>query len=559
MLLPAIAAAELRISDLDRELERNILAYVALAGEPCDAEAWRIRRRFRNVEEEAREALQPFGYYQPEISSSLEFRDDCWRATLDVKPGEPVRLRDVDIRIDGEASADPAFAKLEPAGLVTGTRLRHTAYDNFKQALQVLAADRGYVEAEFTANRLDVWPDELAADVMLHLDSGPRYRLGTIRQEQDFLEPRLVDGYLDLETGAYFDGRDLAQAHRDLSDSAYFGRVELIPEFDAAADGAIPVRVLLESGTRIEYTVGVGASTDTGPRFRAGFRNNRLNRKGHRLITDLGASTVIQGIAAEYRKPLTDPRSDWMSYTTAAVQEDNDTFSSDSFRYGLRRTKRLNASWIRTLSFDVTHDSYVVGEERDSSTLLMPGIAFDHKVADRDVYPTRGRRFLVELQGASKALGSDTSFARIEANARLIRSLGENSRLIARAAAGTSVKRELDELPPFARFFAGGDESVRGFAYESLGPEDAEGNVIGGTSLLVASLEYERRVRGNYYGAVFVDAGNAFDEFDVDAAVGAGLGLKWRSPLGPIRVYVGVPLTGDDSNPRLHLRLGPDL
>ena len=109
------------------------------------------------------------------------------------------------------------------------------------------------------------------------------------------------------------------------------------------------------------------------------------------------------------------------------------------------------------------------------------------------------------------------------------------------------------------RFFAGGDESVRGFGYNTLGPKDELGNVIGGSNLLVASLEYERWLRGNFYGVVFADAGNAFDDLDVDPAAGAGLGLRWQSPVGPLRIYLAHPLNKSDRSVRLHIRLGADL
>ena len=109
------------------------------------------------------------------------------------------------------------------------------------------------------------------------------------------------------------------------------------------------------------------------------------------------------------------------------------------------------------------------------------------------------------------------------------------------------------------RFFAGGDESIRGFDYNSLGPKEADGDVIGGNNLLVASIEYERHLKGNFYGAVFTDAGNAFDDSDFTAEVGAGVGVKWLSPLGPIRLYLGYPLTEDGGSWRVHIRLGADL
>ena len=143
--------------------------------------------------------------------------------------------------------------------------------------------------------------------------------------------------------------------------------------------------------------------------------------------------------------------------------------------------------------------------------------------------------------------------------ARYLRSLSDSSRILARATIGATAKSEFDELPPSVRFFAGGDESIRGFGFDTLGPEDDSGNVIGGSNLLVASIEYEHLLRGNFYGAVFVDAGNAFDALDVDPAVGAGIGLKWLSPVGPLRFYLGHPLNKSDRSVRLHIRLGADL
>ncbi|MGB5721668.1 MAG: BamA/TamA family outer membrane protein, partial [Woeseiaceae bacterium] len=191
--------------------------------------------------------------------------------------------------------------------------------------------------------------------------------------------------------------------------------------------------------------------------------------------------------------------------------------------------------------------------------MVLPAVAYDHKRADRDIFPTRGRRLTLELRGTGQFLGSTTSFLQTVISARFIRSLSDSSRLLARATLGVTAKSEFGELPPSVRFFAGGDESIRGFDYEALGPKDNAGNVIGGSNLLVASVEYEHLLRGNFYGAAFVDAGNAFDSMDVDAAIGAGLGLKWFSPIGPLRFYLAHPLNKSDRSVRLHVRLGADL
>ena len=559
-LLPAAARPELAVSGVDGELERNVLAFVALDDEPCDAEDWLIRRRFRALQEQAQKALEPFGFYDPTISTQLEFAGSCWQASLSIEPGEPVRYREVDIRISGDALDDPVFRDLPGRNaLQPGKVLRHADYENLKRRLQTLAADRGYIEARFEASQLDVWPTDGAVDVRLHFDSGPRYRFGEIRIEQSFVHPAIARGYIDLEPGTLYDGAALAEAHRDLAESMYFGSVEVVPAMEQAANGRIPITIRLQPGNRIEYTVGVGISTDTGVRFRAGFRHNRLNTRGHRIISDLNVSSIVQGITAEYRIPLRDPRREWFSIAAALSKQDNDTFTEDAQRIGVRWTRIMGSEWLRTLSLDFDNESFSIGTDVDTSRLIVPGISFDQKISDRDLFPSRGRRLGLNLRGTDEALGSTTSFLQTTARARWVRSFGTGNRVLARLNLGATASKNFERLPPSVRFFAGGDESIRGFEYDSLGPTDADGNVIGGTNLLVGSLEYERHLRGKFYGAVFVDAGNAFDGSDFEPETGVGVGIKWRSPLGPLRLYLGYPVSADDPKIRVHVRLGADL
>ena len=560
LLLPPVVSAELTISGVDEDLERNVRAFATIAAEPCDADDRLIRRRFRTLEKEARTALEPFGYYRPTIQTKLSRDGKCWLATVVIDPGEPIRLRNIDIRIDGAASTDPAFQELLAAtSLAPGAVLRHADYDRLKRALQVRAADRGYFKAAYTTSQLDIWPSEGKADITLHFTSGPRYRIGEIRQEQQFINPAIVLGYLNLKIGEPYDANDIARAYRDLSDSAYFGQIEIIPDVENVVGEQVPLRIVLQPANRIEYTIGVGASTDTGPRFRAGFRNNRINTRGHRLFADLNVSTVLQGLTTEYRIPLHDPRREWFSTTAAYSNEETDTFDNEAQRLGVRWTKAMGESWLRTLSLDANRESFKVGEDKDTTLSIVPAITFDQKRSDRDIFPLHGRRLGIKLRGTDESIGSSMSFIQATIWMRWIRSFGQGNRVLARLNAGATDSNDFAELPPSIRFFAGGDESVRGFDYDSLGPKDADGNVVGGNNLLVASLEYERHLKGNFYGAIFVDAGNAFNDTDFEAEVGAGIGIKWRSPLGPIRLYLGYPVSDSNESLRVHLRLGADL
>ncbi len=196
LLLASLARGELRVEGVSDEIARNVQNYVALASEPCDAETWLVRRRFRAIETEARSALEPFGYYDPTIEKTLALDEKCWRATLRIDAGKPVVLRNIDVSIATPPEGTTDFYDIESSSpLVAGTPLRHADYETLKESLQVRAAERGYADASFTRNIIDVWPDERAADISLEYESGPRYDFGEIRIEDNFLEDSLVRAF----------------------------------------------------------------------------------------------------------------------------------------------------------------------------------------------------------------------------------------------------------------------------------------------------------------------------------------------------------------------------
>jgi translocation and assembly module TamA len=155
---------------------------------------------------------------------------------------------------------------------------------------------------------------------------------------------------------------------------------------------------------------------------------------------------------------------------------------------------------------------------------------------------------------------SDTRFSQVLADAKWIHAFGRRNRLIVRGSGGTTVAGDFSQLPPQLRFFAGGDQSVRGYGYQSIGPRNSYDRVIGGHHLLVGSVTAEHYFTRAWGMAAFVDAGNAFNGTDYSPRIGAGLGLRWRSPVGMIRVDLGVPVRDAHAHGvELHLVIGPDL
>ncbi len=204
-------------------------------------------------------------------------------------------------------------------------------------------------------------------------------------------------------------------------------------------------------------------------------------------------------------------------------------------------------------------EDFDVADDEGRTTLLIPGISWTKIWADNPVNTKRGLRVYLDIHGTHESLISDTSFLQFRTQLKYIRGLWTDSRIIIRGEGGASLVREFSELPASVRFFAGGDHSVRGYAYNSLGPEDENGNVAGGRHLLVGSIEYEQKIRGNWSVALFYDAGNAIDSISDAIKSGAGFGVRWKSPVGPVRIDLAFPLSESEKDWRIHLIVGPDL
>jgi translocation and assembly module TamA len=443
--------------------------------------------------------------------------------------------------------------------LVAGRPLNHGIYNTAKRRLSDLARDRGYAEADYAVSRVDVYPEEGVADIELEFDSGPRYRLGAVGLEQDALNDTFVRSYVALQSGEFFNNQALTDTYVALNDSGYFQNIDVRAQPPDAEAKTIDVVITLSTAPRRLISYGVGFSTDTGPRLRFGRNIRRWNERGHQLGLDAQLSPVISEVSANYRLPYGDPRFDWLSFSTGLKHEETETATSDSLEFGARRITERSGGWATTQYLSLLVEDFEVGDQFGRSRLLMPGMNWTRLRADHTLRPTRGSKFEFEARGGADALGSDTDFVQLITSVRWITSFGGGKRVLLRGQFGATAEDRFEKLPPSVRFFAGGDNSVRGYEFQSLGPVDAAGQVIGGSRLAVVSAEVEFPVRPRWSVALFVDSGNAFNGKKIDARTGAGIGARWQSPLGPVRVDIGAPVNDPDHSPRLHVSLGPDL
>ncbi|PWG62156.1 autotransporter assembly complex protein TamA [Spiribacter halobius] len=559
-LLPAPAAAapvELVLSGVEGEAAENVRAYVDTE---VDLETALAARTYRNrSREQVRQALEALGYYQASIEVDIERGEEAWTLRVAVEPGERVNVRAVQVSITGDAVDDPAFSDLrERLPVREGEPLNHGAYERSKSALRNLALSRGYFEHRFTDSRIAVNPGAGWAEIRLAFDSGPRYRLGEVRFSDSPFRASLLRRFVPFDEGDPYEAGAIAELNRRLLDSGYFDNVVVNTRRGEAEDLRIPIDAELTARPDTTVSTGIGFSTDEGPRLRLTGTRHYINDRGHSLVNDLRVSQVRQNVSSRYQIPLRDPLNDRLELRVGWQREDIEDTESERYTAGLSRRQQFRSGWTRTQSLRWLDERFEQGEDEGRTTLLLPGLSFSRTRSRGGLDPYWGDRQDYGVELASEALLSDVDIFRITASNHWLRSFGERHRLQLRAELGGIGTNDFSQVPSSLRFFAGGDRSVRGYAYQSLAPEDDEGELLGGRYLATGSIEYSFRLLPDWRLAAFTDAGNAFDEpGNVEAKVGSGFGVRWLSPVGPVRLDLAWGVSEENVPFRVHISVGP--
>lgn len=548
-----------RLEGVEGALANNIRAYV---GDLPEIETRREARLFaERAEQRAELALEALGYYRASIRSELDRDGDsgAWTLLLLVSPGDPVRLRDVDVRVEGEGGDDRAFRDLiARLPLQEGRVLNHSEYESTRNALRRLALDRGYFDHTMVRHQVQVNSREGWADVALVLDSGRRYSLGAVRFPEAPLEEALLARLVPFEPGTPYDASLVADLNANLYESGYFDSVRVLTQQEEAVDGDVPVdaEVIVREPNTLGF--GLGFSTDEGPRVRTSWDRHWHNRRGHKIFSEARASAVRQNVTSRYVIPLRDPLNDRIEIQGGVQHESLRDTSSRRATFGVQRQQEFGSGWRRTQSVRVLHERFRQGGDRANTTLLLPGLGFNRTRSRGGIDPYWGdhQSYLVEV--ADDRLLSDVSVARATLTGKLLRRPFERHRLIFRAETGGIATNDFSRVPSSLRFFTGGDQTVRGYPYQGLAPRDDDGDLIGGRYMVAGSAEYNYEFRPNWRAAVFVDAGNAFSEpDDFEAKIGSGFGVRWISPVGPIRFDLAWGVSESDTPFRLHISMGP--
>jgi translocation and assembly module TamA len=552
---------------VDGELRANVLTFLSVERnrERPDIDEEMMIGLFNRIDREVRAALRPFGYYEPAVTSDFARDGSDWRVMIAIDPGTPVKVTSVAVNIEGPGADDPVFDFVnQQVSLREGTQLNHGAYETVKGDLTRTAISNGYLRARLVRNDMLVDVAAHTAQIDLLLDTGPRYSFGKVSIDQTVIRTDLVQRFLRFHEGEPYNSTQLLRTQFALDDSLYFSSVEVSPGDPDPETLTVPVTITATKSTR-RFTIAGGYGTDTSVRGTLGWTDTRVNDRGHRLRVELKASAVTQRFDARYDIPMGDPALE--KFSVEALVNDEELSDLDTQEYSIEPSiTRVRGRWQHVYSLAATRTYTIKGAEKDISNLLVPGITLasvPEGFLGEDLFT---RALYIELIGSHSALGSDSDFLRLHIQAERVIDFAENWHLLGRAEFGTAVVRNFDDLPGIYRFFAGGDRSVRGFAYNSLSPEEAvlqnDGSTklekTGGRHLLVGNIEVARDLPRDLAVAAFFDVGNAINKFGDPLEYSVGVGLRYRLPVVSLGLDVAQPLSTNDG-PRVHLNISPKL
>ena len=605
----AITVTRVDVSGLDDELmAENVRVSLALNDAiGKDLSARRLNYLLREAEAETREALEPFGYYSPTIviqrsdRSVPEGTDDpstaanARTATADadaggnadarqrgsrsltvsirIEPGKPVRVRGWNVGVEGDAGDERSVrAALDGFAPRQGEVLDHSLYEASKSKVSRTLAGHGYFDADFAAHRVEVTRADYAADIDLRWTSGARYALGEATFTQTpktIIRDELLQKLVGWTPGEAYDDAELERLRRSLVALDYFGLVEILPQPENAKDKVVPVQVNLTPAPRSIYTAGVNYGTRSGAGFSLGVERRYLNTRGHKALAQIDYANKRKTATVQYRVPAFAWLDGWYTASLQAADEQTDSLDTRRLEFVASRSGQFNDHLNLVASMHVLRErwSYFTlnrpSLDYQYASFYFPSLRAEYIDVDNRLTPRRGAGGTLTLRGGKGGTDGDAAFAQLHASAQWFHGFDADSRLIVRGEAGHTFTDELLALPPSLRYYAGGDRSVRGYGWHEIGPRirNSVGDTyaLGAQNVVTASIEYERYFKGPWGAAVFVDSGSAFDGKSPDMHTGVGIGLRWRSPVGPVRIDIARGLTSPDSPFTIGLNIGADL
>lgn len=515
-----------------------------------------LRAAHREAARQIAELLATEGYFSPRVEAALDEAGAVPAVRYAIDVGPRAQVAAVELVLAGEdAEAAGALAKAREAWpLPIGQPFRQADWDEAKRGLlQRFLAER-YAAARIAGSRADVDPAQAQVRLRVEIDSGPAHAFGElgITGLQRYPE-HIVRRLSPIRPGDPYSLAQVLKFQTRLQDSGYFESVEVQAVPLPGQPEAVPVKVALREAKSSKVGFGVGFSTNTGARGQVAYDDLNLLERGWRLRSALSIEQKQQSLGLDIGLPVDDAgHRDSFGATLLRSDVQNETTGSLGLRarraWGSERAEHA----LRSEYLAETRDVEGFGEDR--SDALTFGYSLALRRVDTPSFPGRGYFAGIDLDAAPLSALADTPFVRARGRLSHFTPLGERGTLILRGELGAVFASRRQGIPQAFLFRAGGDQSVRGHAYQSLGVKEGRA-IVGGRYLAVASAEYVHWLDKKWGAAVFVDAGTATDDLSRRKLyAGYGVGARWKSPVGPLSVDLA---RGHDTGKfRLHFSVG---
>jgi translocation and assembly module TamA len=550
----AFTPSKLEINGTDGEVTKNIEAFLApFINEPFTA--YQRQEALKATEK----AMQALGFYHVKVTMQIEQSSET--LTLDIEAGEPLTWSSIDVQIRGQAHHDKVIkALLTKLPLKTGKQVRHDHYQSTKQSLESALLERGYFDLKWQSSQLRIAKKTSKAHVILHLASGPRYQFGDITINSDTKAQIYIRSLATFESATPYDTSLLSDYNLALNATAYFQAVKVYPLLKDRKYGKIQVRVEAVDKPANSFEVGGGYSTDLGAKTRFKWTKPWLTDDGHFFESNLNLAQHQQDLSGTYTIPVNDPNNDvWRVMGGFQRQSDiNQGIDSEILNLQLQRQWLTSDNWIRTAFIKREHETTTQNGVATTTQMLLPGISYTKKRSQGGALPFWGDEQMYALEFASNAVASSTSLVKLRWNNAWLRTFDDKHLFYGRLNLGAIISDDIQEVPFNMRFLAGGDQSIRGFAYQSVSPRQ-NSEIIGGKYIATGAMEYNYQFLPNWRAALFVDAGTATNDFSEKLSVGAGFGIRYLTPIGPIRINHAWGVSKQSKSTRLSIVIGPEI
>ncbi len=507
------------------------------------------RQFYLQARNEIKTGLEPYGYFRSSIHSQLFRQQGQWIAVYSINPGEPLHITNVNIQVTGSGKNNPAILNyIHQPPLKPGEIFTVPAYDEVKTTLFTIAKNQGYLRSYFQ-NQIIVDLRRYTCRISIHLETDSQFYFDHVLFETFPYSECFMRRFIDIQSGEVFSSQKLLTLQQAMEQSDYFNRVVLEPDFQHEHHHQIPIKAYLYPPKEKRYSLGLGYGTLTGPRVSGALSLRHLGNEGHHAEAEFKLSSILSTLSATYyipgRNPLTD---EWLVGVNVKHFEPNAGKSSSATLTG-GYSKKFDP-WETSITLNYLLDHFRIRPSPShTSHMLYPSWNLSYLVTDDLANPQHAHSIDLTLRGASQAVLSTTSFAQIHAKAKLIFSPFSFARILLRGALGYTGVHRLPVFPMSLQYFAGGATSIRGFADSSIGP---------GKYLAIASGEYQNQIKGDLYGALFYDLGNATNHFHNRLNRGVGIGLIYNTRVGPLKAYLARAISKHTQPYSMEFIIGPE-